>query len=345
MADISRYLQAIMQAVLGEQVRGSIHDAIDIINKVSEKQIDAGTAINAGDPAGSYYDKSLYINTATDKLLRCNGTTWQEVGYIRGNGISEITGPVSSGLTDTYTIHYTDGDTVDFTVTNGKGILSVTLTNQSGLLDTYTIAYNDGNTDTFTVKNGNEWYWGTLVSGKVAAGASFTLPFAVRPGDGYLNISEDALYECTSGANAGMTSVWEYKFTITSSSTGTNDYSMLINLPSINSVQLIGNKTSAQLGLKAEADSDTWLKDSSTPPQVIEKTMAVDSTSITFSTAEMATVVANGWAVKAFFDCAIDQVPPTLKKMIAKTDGSLQINYSKVKAAQAPCKCKLRIIK
>ena len=33
MANINQYLQAIMDAIYGEDVRGSIHDAIDLINK------------------------------------------------------------------------------------------------------------------------------------------------------------------------------------------------------------------------------------------------------------------------------------------------------------------------
>lgn len=37
-----------------------------------------------------------------------------------GNGITEITGPVTSGLVDTYTIHYSNGTESTFTVTNGK---------------------------------------------------------------------------------------------------------------------------------------------------------------------------------------------------------------------------------
>lgn len=345
MADISRYLNAIMAAVLGEQVRGSIHDAIDIINKVGEKQLGAGTAINEGDPAGGYYDNSLYINTSTDQLLKCNGTTWVAIDYIRGNGIADITGPVTSGLVDIYTINYTDGASVTFDVHNGRGIISVTKTNTTGLIDTYTIAYNDGTNNTFTIKNGNEWYWGQLVSGMVAADTAFTLPFEVRPGDGYLNIAEDAIYSCKSGAPAGVASVWNYRFTIASAATGTNDYGMLINKPAINGNTLLGNMTSATLGLMDVSDADMWLNDGATPPVIIEKTMAVDSTSITFSTAEMSAIVANGWAVRPFFSCAIDQAPPSLKKMIAKTDGSLQLTYSKVKSAQAPCKCRLRIVK
>ena len=40
-------------------------------------------------------------------------------------GISSITGPVSVGLVDTYTINYVDGDTDTFDVTNGNGITSI----------------------------------------------------------------------------------------------------------------------------------------------------------------------------------------------------------------------------
>ena len=98
-----------------------------------------------------------------------------------GRGIQEITGPVTSGLVDTYTIHYTDGTTSVFTVTNGapgangtngangqdgqdgqngqdgqdgRGIQNITGPVTNGLNDTYTINYTDGTTSTFTVKNG-----------------------------------------------------------------------------------------------------------------------------------------------------------------------------------------------
>ncbi len=47
MADISRYLQAILDAVYGEEVRGSIHDAIEIINDVSEVSLTTGTDIDS----------------------------------------------------------------------------------------------------------------------------------------------------------------------------------------------------------------------------------------------------------------------------------------------------------
>jgi hypothetical protein len=47
MADISQYLQAIMSAVYGEDVRGSIHDAIALINDVGETVLTLGTAVDS----------------------------------------------------------------------------------------------------------------------------------------------------------------------------------------------------------------------------------------------------------------------------------------------------------
>ena len=91
-----------------------------------------------------------------------------------GNGIASITKTGTSGLVDTYTITYDDGDTDTFTVTNGSdgskgdkgdkgdtgntgnGISSVTKTGTSGLVDTYTITFTNGNTTTFTVTNGSD---------------------------------------------------------------------------------------------------------------------------------------------------------------------------------------------
>lgn len=82
-----------------------------------------------------------------------------------GVGIASITKTGTSGLVDTYTITYTDGDTDTFTITNGadgsagatgNGISSITKTGTSGLVDTYTISYTNGNSVTFTVTNGSD---------------------------------------------------------------------------------------------------------------------------------------------------------------------------------------------
>jgi hypothetical protein len=71
-----------------------------------------------------------------------------------GNGIASITKTSTSGLVDTYTITFTDGNTTTFNVENGNGIDHISLTSQSGATKVYTIYYTDGNTTTFTVQDG-----------------------------------------------------------------------------------------------------------------------------------------------------------------------------------------------
>ena len=82
-----------------------------------------------------------------------------------GNGIVSIAKTGSSGLVDTYTITYTNGNSMTFTVTNGaqgnpgptgNGISSIAKTGTSGLVDAYTITFTDGTTTTFTVTNGED---------------------------------------------------------------------------------------------------------------------------------------------------------------------------------------------
>lgn len=66
---------------------------------------------------------------------------FQCVGNIKGVSITSITGPVSSGLKDTYTIHYSDGTTSTYTITNGASVKSLDL-----YASTYTVSYdNQGN--------------------------------------------------------------------------------------------------------------------------------------------------------------------------------------------------------
>ena len=195
MANISTYLAAILSAVYGEDVRGSIHDAIEIINEVGEVVFSTGTDItSASSSSTGYYDKSLYLNTDTYELWKCIGTdTWQSLGVLKGN--------------------------------TGVGISSIQKTSTAGLVDTYTITYTDGNTDTFTVTNGadgadgadgNHIYRGTDISGKAV------LP-TVYPSSGitdanaddlYLNPSEGAIYSCVTGGDAS-TATWQYEFTMT----------------------------------------------------------------------------------------------------------------------------------
>ena len=87
MADISSYLQAIMTAVYGEDVRGSIHDAIEIINEVSEVVLTTGTAVSSASSSSTgFFENSLYLNTTTYELWKCIGTdTWESQGILKGD--------------------------------------------------------------------------------------------------------------------------------------------------------------------------------------------------------------------------------------------------------------------
>lgn len=157
MANISAELAAIMAAILGEQVRGSIHDAIGKINDVSEHIFSTGST----DPTGNaIYSDLLYLNETSWDLFKSNSTSpyaWSKIGNLEGNKITSITGPVtdpSTPLVDTYTINFSKIGPVTFNVTNGRGISSITGPISVGLIDTYTINYNDGTSTTFDVNNG-----------------------------------------------------------------------------------------------------------------------------------------------------------------------------------------------
>lgn len=87
MADISVYLAQILSAVYGEDVRGSIHDAIEIINDVSEVVLSTGTAVDSASSSSTgFFDDSLYLNTDTYELWKCIGTdSWQSLGILKGD--------------------------------------------------------------------------------------------------------------------------------------------------------------------------------------------------------------------------------------------------------------------
>jgi hypothetical protein len=171
MADISQDLQKILDAIYGEEVRGSIYHAISLINDVSEKVIDAGTAvIGAASSSTGYYKDSLYINTSTYDLWRCIGTdSWTLLGNIKGaagKGISSIAKTSTSGLVDTYTITYSDGSTSTFDITNGEdgtdgndgndgvSVTGVSLLSKVGLLATYRMSFSNGTYFDYTVSDG-----------------------------------------------------------------------------------------------------------------------------------------------------------------------------------------------
>lgn len=189
MANISSYLAAILAAVYGEDVRGSIHDAIDIINKVGEVVLNTGTAVTGPTSSSTgFYDGSFYINTNTMELWKCIGTdTWQSQGVLKG----------------------ADG-------ADGNGIVSIAKTATVGLVDTYTITYDDGTTTTYDVtngQNGSKWYKGTAISG---TGTSIT-GFPGNMNDFYLNSTDGYVYICTKtgGSLPPDAAEWDYVMTLT----------------------------------------------------------------------------------------------------------------------------------
>lgn len=157
MANISNELALIQSAILGREVRGSIHNAIRVINDECEKIFIIGTA----DPTGNAdFSKLLYLNTNTWDLFVSGDTepyTWTLAGNIAGNSITSISGPdpdPDDPLRDIYTIHFSKASDVEFAVENGKGISSIVKTQVAGLVDTYTITYTDGTTQDYDVANG-----------------------------------------------------------------------------------------------------------------------------------------------------------------------------------------------
>lgn len=194
MADISTELARILSAIYGEDVRGSIHDAIEKINDVAEVVLTTGTDVTGSSSSSTgYYDGSLYLNTDTFELWKCTGVnTWASQGILKGeagddgNSIASIAKTATSGLVDTYTITYTDGTTSTFDVTNGA----------------------DG-------ANGNKWYRGTGISGKAVLPTVYTGSGVAdaNSGDMFLNPSEGAVYSCVTGGIPTV-ATWQYEMTL-----------------------------------------------------------------------------------------------------------------------------------
>ena len=113
------------------------------------------------------------------------------VGNIKGVGITSITGPSTNGSIDTYTIHYSDGTTSTYNVTNGKSVY---------------ITYNDSQTQpNAPTGNGTANGWHTnmtntsvwisqKVSDSVTTG-TWGAPVRIRAIDGENGVSFDIYSE------------------------------------------------------------------------------------------------------------------------------------------------------
>lgn len=109
-----------------------------------------GDAYLVGDPTHIY----VWLD---DRQEYADGGLFAAVPGLDGVGIASIEKTSTSGLVDTYTITYTDGDTDSFDVTNGAegvGITNIEKTSTAGNVDTYTITLSNGDTYNFTVTNG-----------------------------------------------------------------------------------------------------------------------------------------------------------------------------------------------
>lgn len=211
MANISSYLAAIMAAVYGEDVRGSIHDAIDIINKVGEVVLNTGTAVTSPTSSSTgFYDGSFYINTNTMELWKCIGTdSWQSQGILKG----------------------ADG-------ADGNGIASIVKTATVGLVDTYTITFDDGSTETYQItngQNGSKWYKGTAISG---TGTSITgFPGVIN--DFYLNSADGYVYVCTKTGGSLLPDAAEWDYVMTLTGGGGTSVTVIDNLTSSSSTDAL----------------------------------------------------------------------------------------------------------
>ena len=169
MADISQYLQAIMSAVYGEDVRGSIHDAIALINDVGETVLTLGTAVDSPtSPTTGFYQDSVYLNTATGDMWTCTGTGWSLSGNTKGDqgdpglaatiNVGTVTGGAVASVTNSGT---TSAAVFDFVLPQGdKGETGDGLTAESSHVGSNTVVTIKNTTtqavvDTFNVPDGS----------------------------------------------------------------------------------------------------------------------------------------------------------------------------------------------
>lgn len=251
MANISAELAAILAARYGRDVRGSIHDAIDKINKASEVVMNAGTAVDSPTSSSTGYEVgSFYFNTSTSDLWKCAGTnSWTLLGNLKGaDGVDGENGQNGEDGAD------------------GKGIASIVKTSTSGLVDTYTITYTDGTTQTYNVENGadgengNKWYRGTGITGTNTNPTKFTgsgVTYAYV-NDNYLNTSTGAVYHCSTEGNPNN-ALWVYDFVM---SGGGSSITVVDNLTS----QSTSDALSAKQGyvLKGLVDEKANISDMTT---------------------------------------------------------------------------------
>ena len=100
-----------------------------------------------------------------------------------GTSITGVAKTSTSGVVDTYTITFSDGNTTTFNVTNGSNISTIAKTNSYGLTDVYTVTLTNGTTTTFNVSNGKGITSVQMIGGNHAAGTTDTYQINFNDGD------------------------------------------------------------------------------------------------------------------------------------------------------------------
>ena len=242
MANISTYLEQIMAAIFGKDVRKSIHDAIDIINKVSEVTLLAGTDVDS--PSSSvegFYDGSLYMNLDEWELWRCTGTAWENLGKFGGHDGNSIVSVTKTGVdpdhanVDIYTITYSDISPTTFEITNGI----------------------DGT-------HGSVWYKGTALTG-----TGTTTGYPGVETDLYLNSSTGYIYQCIQTGD-GTTARWDYVMAMSGGGGGASNLDDLgdVTLTSEHANQKLRNNGSVWINV----DDDLWTSPQTCSPNDTTKT-------------------------------------------------------------------------
>ena len=142
-----------------------------------------------------------------------------------GGTIDKIEKTGTSGLVDTYTVTYNDGETSTFEVTNGNGIESIEKTSTSGYFDTYTITYQNGETDTFTIKNGEDGAGYEVPTGSVIY---FDSNDAIPDGYEAATNPEESRIPCSIYANSVSASVASGVATVSLASIGLTGANVLM---------------------------------------------------------------------------------------------------------------------
>lgn len=230
MADISQYLQDILDAVYGEQVRGSIHDAISIINDVSEVILTLGTAVDSASSSSTgFFTNSLYLNTNSYVLWKCVGTdSWASQGVLKGapgvDGNKWYRGTGISGKAANPTVYSGSGIAManpnDFYLNPVEGAVYYCVTGGNATTATWSYDF------TMTGGGGSSYTAGNGIDPTDLAGGTITLDYGTVSGsnttkpvtgkavndalpkvyDGTLTIQQNGTTKATHSANTSTNS-------------------------------------------------------------------------------------------------------------------------------------------